>query len=112
MISPEMREKIRLIELEANPVELAEIYQGKRDAVSMMNGENKTTDTTAIYQLMLTFWRLVEQFPTAQRFFEFLTRFLGQNRVGDDPKRIQQMCARIGKTFAKVGRPRKYLQRV
>lgn len=75
MISPEMREKIRLIESGASPVELAEIYQGKHDAVSMMNGENKTTDTTAIYQLMLTYWRLVEQFPTAQRFFEFLTHY-------------------------------------
>jgi hypothetical protein len=107
MIAPKFREKIRQIESQAALSDLTKFYKGMCDAALMVNGENKTTDTTAIYQLMLTFWRLVEQFTTAQKFFEFLTLILGRNRVGDDPKRVQQMCARIGKTFAKPGRPRK-----
>jgi hypothetical protein len=91
--------------------EQAELHQGIADATRMVAGENDSKETTAIVLTMVIFWRLVDRLPTARSLLDMLTKAHGENIVGDDPKRIAQICARIGKKFRGPGRPRKQLQR-
>lgn len=111
LISVEIRDEIKQMEAGFSAQEQADFDQGKTDAGKMILGDNEATATTAIYSTMLTYWRVVDACPTSQVLFDFLTRVHQGNVVGSDPKRVQQLCRRIGKTFGKPGRPRKLLQR-
>ncbi len=101
------REQVSEIEAKFTPEQQVDFDQGKADAGRMLLGENETTEATQIYKLMLTFWRFVDELPNTQVLFEFLSATLGQNVVGNDPKRVQQLCRRVGKKFRPPGRPRK-----
>ncbi len=107
LISVEIRNDVKQMEADFSAQEQADFDQGKADAGKMILGDNEATATTTIYSTMLTFWRVVDICPTSQVLFDFLTRVLKENVVGSDPKRVQQLCRRIGKTFGKPGRPRK-----
>jgi hypothetical protein len=88
----------------------AEFAQGAADAKAMLAGKNKSNDATRIYLCMLVFWRVVDRLESVDQLFEMLTKIFGRNLVGSDPKRISQICLRVGKKFRVRGRPRKQLQ--
>lgn len=85
----------------------ADFHQGVADVTRMMNGENESTATTDIYTFMLIFWRVIDRLPTFEAFYDIATKVFGQNRTGNDPKRLAQMCQRVGKKFRRPGRPPK-----
>ena len=87
--------------------ESAEYAQGKADALSMLAGKNKANDATEIYLFMALFWRLVDRLRSVDELYELLAKVFGRNRVGYDPKRVAQICQRVGKKFRSRGRPRK-----
>ena len=108
LIATEYRAQFRQIESEMNEAELAGLHQGITDAARMLLGENASTATTATYRTMVIYWRVVEHFPNSEALFDWLTKGLGAGVVGTDPKRIAQLCRRVGKTFPRrPGRPRK-----
>jgi len=107
LIALEYREEFRRIENSLGPAELAQLHQGVADATRMIAGENKATETTKIYSVMLTYWRVVDYVQSIDRLIKFLRDVLGPNVVGSDPKRISQLCSRVGKSFRRPGRPRK-----
>ena len=108
LIATEYRDDFRELESGLNGTELADLHQGIADAARMMSGENKATETTRIYLVMVSFWRVVDQLPNSDALFNLLTTSLGPSIVGDDPKRIAQLCTRVRKKFPRrPGRPRK-----
>lgn len=109
VIAVEIHSEVAARQKDFGPAEQVAFDQGKADAGQMILGDNNANEATRIYSLMLTFWRVVDVLPTSQSLFELLTRALGANIVGSDPKRVQQLCRRIGKRFGKPGRPKKLL---
>ncbi len=85
----------------------ADFAQGMADAFRMLAGENKSNDATEIYLFMSLFWRVVEQLRSVDQLHQVLIKILGRNRAGYDPKRVAQICHRVGKRFRRRGRPRK-----
>lgn len=110
LVPSEIRQKIAEMQQRFNLAQQADYHQGFADVIRMMAGENKETATTEIYTLMLVFWRLIERLPTFEVFFDLMTKIFGHNRTGSDPKRLGQMCQRIGKRFRLPGRPPKQPQ--
>lgn len=107
LIPVEITSEIHRIEAELDLHELAEFHQGFADAIRMIAGENKSTETTQVYSFMVTYWRHVDKLPTAESLHTIIRQVHGANVAGADPKRIAQMCLRVGKTFRSPGRPRK-----
>lgn len=107
VIPVEYRDQMREAESQMDLKEQAEFHQGFADATKMIMGDNESTETTAILLIMVICWRVVESLPTAQSLFDLLAKALPQNVVGEDPKRIQQICRRVGKRFRAPGRPKK-----
>jgi|HubBroStandDraft_1064217.scaffolds.fasta_scaffold36985_5 hypothetical protein len=107
LVADEYRKEFQEIESGMGSTDLAELHQGVADAARMIGGDNKATETTNVYKIMLTFWRVVDGLPDINALFDMLTKALDANAVGSDPKRISQLCGRIGKSFRPPGRPRK-----
>lgn|GEM_PF-7025955 len=107
LIPEEISSEIQRMQAELNLRELAEFHQGFADGLRMIAGENKSTETTDVYSFMVTYWRIVDRLPSAEALHEIVQKIHGVNAAGSDPKRIAQMCQRVGKTFRKAGRPRK-----
>ncbi len=82
------------------------LQQSLADGMGMLAGHNASTEATQIQKILLVFWRVIEQCKTSEQVFNFLTAVLGSNIVGSDPKRVLQICTRLGKRFPR-GRPKK-----
>lgn len=90
--------------------EAADFEQGKADALKMIAGGNRRNDATDIYQFMLLYWRVVQRLESVDQLHQLLIRVFGRNRAGCDPKRVAQICQRVGLKYRARGRPRKQPQ--
>ena len=90
--------------------EAAGFAQGKADALKMIAGANRKNDATDIYLFMLLYWRVVEHLESIDHLHRVLIKVFGRNRAGYDPKRVAQICQRVGLKYKLRGRPRKQLQ--
>jgi hypothetical protein len=106
----EMREDIEQRQREFSLEQQADFHQGVADVTRMMGGQNAGTTTTSQYQFMLIFWKAIERLPSFEVFFNIMTKVFGQNLIGNDPKRLRQICHRVGKRFRRPGRPPKLPQ--
>jgi hypothetical protein len=81
--------------------------EGMKGPSRTATGELRVTDATAIYLLLMLNWREMFKVESVTQLHRWLTLLFGRNRIGEK-KRIEQLCARIGLRFRKVGRPKKY----
>lgn len=89
---------------------IANFRQGQADALRMVAGENRKNDATDIYLFMMLYWRVVDRLDSVDHLHRVLTKVFGKNRVGYDPKRVAQICQRVGKRYRARGRPPKQPQ--
>ncbi len=82
-------------------------HLGVSDVCLMMAGRDSSTVATKIYSTMVLYWKVVEKLGSIERLTEFLTKIYGQSMVGNDPKRVKQLCGRVRLRFAAPGRPKK-----
>ena len=99
-------------EAKLNVTEAARYAQGTADALKMIDGKNRRNDGTDIYLFILLYWRVVERLDSVDHLHRVLMKVLGRNRAGCDPKRVAQICQRVGLRYRARGRPRKQLQAV
>lgn len=88
----------------------ANYRQGQADALKMVAGENRKNDATDIHLFMLLYWRVVDRLESVDHLHRVLIKVFGRNRAGYDPKRVAQICHRIGKKYRARGRPKKQPQ--
>ena len=98
LIPPEMLADMHELEQGFTVKEFVEFHKGAADAGLMLSGRNKATMATKIYAFMLMYWRAVDT-TTFEKLLNALTKIFGHNYIGSDPKRLRQICDRIGKKF-------------
>ena len=89
----------------------AALAEGNLGPSGAPDGTINQTDATEIYLLIFLGWHDIFDFRSSTQLRNHLIARLGINVVGRDPKRIEQLCRRIGLRFKRPGRPKKYLHR-
>ncbi len=88
----------------------ANYAEGRASALRMLAGANKKNEATDIYLFLLLYWRVVERLETVDHLHRVITKVFGPNLAGSDPKRIAQICQRVGLKYRARGRPPKQPQ--
>lgn len=69
---------------------------------------DRSTQATTLLIPMVVFWRMVSRFDSMTVLHQWLCKVLGPQIVGEDKKRIENLCRRLGgPKFRGVGRPQK-----
>jgi len=88
--------------------ELADFHDGMAAGLRGV-GKNAPGDksglSTEIHLILVMWWRLVVHLKSVTELHMWLTRLLGEPKVGDK-KRVEKICERIGLTLREPGRPK------
>jgi hypothetical protein len=88
--------------------ELSEFYRGYAvglEGIGICASTDRSDLASEIYFALVSWWRFVVRFKSLTELHEWLTKILGEQKVGDR-KRVEKICERIGLKFRKRGRPR------
>jgi hypothetical protein len=89
--------------------DVREFHRGMVDGLEGVGkgvSRDQSNLATDIYLALAMWWRIVISYTSVTELHQWLTRILGEQRVGDR-KRVEKICERIGLRFREPGRPPK-----